>query len=78
VRPDLAPGCRERLSWEFLVWIWTYPTRRRGDILRRLAALDTQKRVAILRSSAVIDQFLARVPDTAALPAERDPLGRTR
>jgi adenylate kinase family enzyme len=66
VRPDLAPGCRERLSWEFLVWIWTYPTRRRGDILRRLAALDTQKRVAILRSSAEIDQFLASVPDAAA------------
>ena len=65
VRPDLAPGCRERLSWEFLVWIWTYPTRRRGDILRRLAALDTEKRVVILRSSAGIDQFLASVPDAA-------------
>src|SRR6266487_2335270 len=39
VRPELPPGCRERLSWEFLVWIWTYGSRRRGDVLRRLAAL---------------------------------------
>jgi adenylate kinase family enzyme len=66
VRPELPPGCRERLSWEFLAWIWTYPARRRSDILRRLAALDKRKRVAILRSSAAIDEFLATVPEAAA------------
>jgi hypothetical protein len=68
VRPELPPGCRERLSWEFLVWIWTYPSRRRGGILRLLAALDTRKRVAILRSAAAIDEFLATV-SVARLPA---------
>ncbi len=62
VRPELAPGCRERLSWEFIWWIWTYPSRRRGEVLKRLAALDQEKRVAILRSSAAIDAFLASVP----------------
>ena len=66
VRPELPPGCPERLSWEFLVWIWTYPSRRRGAILRRLAALDAGKRVVILRSSAAIEEFLATV---APLPA---------
>jgi len=64
-RPELHPGCRERLSWEFLVWIWTYPSRRRGDILRRLATLDRRKRVAILRSSAAIDEFLGTVPEAS-------------
>ena len=59
VRPDLPPGCRERLTWEFLAWIWTYRTRRRGDILKRLAALEKRKRVAIVRSSAAIAAFLA-------------------
>jgi adenylate kinase family enzyme len=68
-RPELPPGCRERLSWEFLAWIWTYPSRRRGDILRRLAALDARKRVVILRSSAAIDKFLATVPEAA--PTQR-------
>ena len=62
VRPELAPGCRERLTWEFIWWIWTYPSRRRGDVLKRLAAPDQEKRVAILRSSAAIDAFLASVP----------------
>ncbi len=62
VRPELPPGCRERLSWEFIWWIWTYRSRRRGDVLERLAVLDKEKRVAILRSSTAIDAFLASVP----------------
>lgn len=62
VRPELAPGCRERLSWEFLAWIWTYPSRQRNDILRRLRALEGRTRVANLHSSAAVDQFLATVP----------------
>jgi len=64
-RPELPPGCRERLSWEFLAWTWTYASRRRGDVLSRLAALDKRKRVAILRSSDAIDEFLATVPAAA-------------
>jgi adenylate kinase family enzyme len=65
-RPELSPGCPERLSWEFLTWIWTYPSRRRGDILKRLAGLDQLKRVVILRSSAEVEQFIVGVPDAAA------------
>src|SRR2546426_11630525 len=69
VRPELPPSCRERLSWAFLTWIWTYPSRRRGDVLRRLAVVAKRKRVVILRSSAAIDEFLATVPDAAARQA---------
>ena len=58
VRPELPPGCPERLSWEFLAWIWTYPSRRRGEILKRLAALDQGKRVVILSSGAAVEEFL--------------------
>ena len=25
IRPDMAPGCRERLDGAFLRWVWTYP-----------------------------------------------------
>jgi adenylate kinase family enzyme len=24
-RPDMAPGCPERIDWEFVKWIWEYP-----------------------------------------------------
>ena len=66
-RPELPPGCPERLSWAFLTWIWTFPSRRRGDILKRLAGLDQRKRVVILRSYAAVEEFLARIPDTAVI-----------
>lgn len=36
-RPDMAPGCAERLDWEFLRYIWNYNRDHRP---RHLAALD--------------------------------------
>jgi adenylate kinase family enzyme len=57
-RPDMAPGCPERLSWEFLTWIWEYPRRRRPGILRKLDALAGTKRVVILRSPRAVAAFL--------------------
>lgn len=63
-RPDVAPGCPERLSWEFLVWIWTYPERRRPAILARLRGL-TNKRVIILTSSREVDELLATLRPTS-------------
>ena len=61
VRAELAAGCPERLTWEFVKWIWTYPARRRADILRRLQALGPGKRVVVLRSMAGVERFLAGV-----------------
>ena len=60
VRPELAPGCPERIRWEFLTWIWTYPSRRGGRILQRLAALDGRKQVVILGTMHGIEDFMSR------------------
>ena len=57
-RAELPEGCPERLTWEFLKWIWTYPARRRDVILRRLDELKTHTRVYVLRSSKAMDRFL--------------------
>jgi hypothetical protein len=57
-RPDMAPGCPERLSWEFLTWIWEYPHRRRPGILRKLDTLASTKRVVVLRSPRAVAAFL--------------------
>jgi adenylate kinase family enzyme len=37
-RPDLPPGCPERLEWQFLRWVWDYERRSRGRVVRLLAA----------------------------------------
>ena len=58
-RPDAAPGCPERLTWEFVSWVWTYRSRRRSDILRRLDAVREQKQVMVLRSQREVQRFLA-------------------
>jgi adenylate kinase family enzyme len=59
-RPDVAPGCPERLTWEFVEWILTYPETRRPKILKRLRALP-EKRVVILSSRRQVKEFLARL-----------------
>jgi adenylate kinase family enzyme len=59
-RPDLAEGCPESLTWEFIWWIWTYPRRRRPGILRRLAELPKSTRVVVLRSKRAAQRYLLR------------------
>jgi adenylate kinase family enzyme len=57
-RPDMSPNCPERLTWEFITWVWTYPSRRRGEILRKLAALDGHQRTVVLASRRDVRRFL--------------------
>jgi adenylate kinase family enzyme len=57
-RPDMAPGCEERLTWEFIRWVWTYPARRRPSILRTLSAYAPGRRIVRLRSTRAVDGFL--------------------
>jgi adenylate kinase family enzyme len=57
-RPDMTPGCNEKLPLEFLWWIWTYSTRRRPAILQRLQRLRADQVAVVLRSDAEADRFL--------------------
>lgn len=60
-RPDVAPGCPEHLTWEFVWWVWTYRSRRRPGILRSLEAVRRDKQVLILTNGREVIEFLARV-----------------
>ena len=64
-RPDLADGCPETLTWEFVRWVWTYRTRRRPAVLERLARLPASVRTVILRSDDEVEAFLASIPDAS-------------
>jgi adenylate kinase family enzyme len=66
-RPDLAAGCPERITWEFISWVWTYPKRRRPALLRQLAALEASKRVVMVRNDRDIERLMAEM--AAALGA---------
>ena len=64
-RPDMAPGCPERLlSWSFLRflgWIWGYPATRRPRILEKLGEYSNGRRIVTLHNAGEADRFLDRV-----------------
>lgn len=64
-RPDLPEGCRERVTWEFIRWVWAYRANVRPRILRQLDAVDGDKRVIILRDEAALERFVATLERSA-------------
>lgn len=57
-RPDMAPGCPEQLSLEFMLWIWDYPSKSRPKVLRLLDECDTNTTIIRLRTPNEIERFL--------------------
>ncbi len=59
-RPDIAPGCPEQLSWEFIAWVWSYRKTRRPKILERLREVR-HARAVVLSSRGEVERFLDNV-----------------
>jgi adenylate kinase family enzyme len=57
-RPDVAEGCEERLTLEFVRWVWGYPRKRRPGVLKRLGELRGGQKVFVLRSPREAQRFL--------------------
>jgi adenylate kinase family enzyme len=60
-RPELAPGCYEKIDLDFLKWIWHYPRDVRPRVLAMLAA-QPDVELIVLRGRAVVDAFLKGLP----------------
>ena len=60
-RPDMAPGCPEKLDGEFIRWIWKFPGKDRPWILAKIQQHSRGKTVAHLRGTAEAGRFLAGV-----------------
>jgi adenylate kinase family enzyme len=73
-RPDMGLGCREKLDWKFVQWIWRYPKDRRSGILQALTRQAVQKQVVILRNPAEVKRFLATLQNNSQ---KRDDLAVT-
>lgn len=59
-RPDMAPGCPERVDLEFALWVWRYPRRTRPKVLELLAQ-HPGRTIVHLRSRAETEAFLAQL-----------------
>ncbi len=53
-----APGCPERLSLEFLQWIWRYPNQGRVRMEQAIAEHGAHATVVRLRSDAEVHAFI--------------------
>ena len=65
-RPDMAPGCPERLRGEFVAYCWTYRRVSLPKLRRRLAEAGAEP--VVLRRRSDIDTFVADWPDSARRP----------
>ncbi len=66
-RPDMTAGCSERLTWQFVRWIWDYPRAKRPGILAQLrVARASGKNVLRLRSRKAVDRYLGVLAEQAA------------
>lgn len=60
-RPDMGEGCKEKLDWGFLKYIYTTYKSRKRNMKERLYALQTQehiKDIIILKSKHEIESYL--------------------
>jgi adenylate kinase family enzyme len=60
-RPDLPPGCPEKIDLPFLRWIWQYPRTRRPLIRKKLKRASGEKRVIVLSNPRDVRRFLREV-----------------
>jgi adenylate kinase family enzyme len=60
-RPDMASDCPERLNWEFLKYVWSYPINRRPGIIKKLSQVTPNLQVIILRNPTEVREFLQNI-----------------
>ena len=60
-RPDMAPGCDEKVDWEFFMWVWNFPRRSKPKKERILNRYADEKTIIRLRSNSEIEEFLEYV-----------------
>lgn len=57
-RPDMAPGCRERIDWEFLRYIWSWEEKFAPKVLAGLSEHGPAVPVFQLKSRSEMRQLL--------------------
>lgn len=59
-RPDMAPQCPEHLNWEFLWFVWCFPSQNRPKIVQALAVCRSDQTIITCRTPRAVRRFLAQ------------------
>jgi adenylate kinase family enzyme len=65
VRPEMAPGCPERIDIEFLRYVWTYRRLRRSKLLHYFEGLRPDQNLISFTNRAQAESYLATVAPAA-------------
>jgi len=57
-RPDMGPGCPEKVDWDFFEFIWNFPVVSRPKILRRASAAGAEHKLVVLKSPADVERIV--------------------
>ncbi|MEW5922697.1 MAG: hypothetical protein AB1746_01780 [Candidatus Zixiibacteriota bacterium] len=57
VRPDMAPGCTERIDFEFYKWIWNFRKDSRPHIFKMLEQYAAGKKITTFRKQSEVALF---------------------
>ena len=57
-RPDMAAGCHEKFDWEFIKWVWGYPSRSKPKVEAFINRFQ-DKKIIRLKSKKDMENFLA-------------------
>jgi adenylate kinase family enzyme len=60
-RVDMAPECPEKLNWEFIKWILTFPSNGRKAMMERINKYCTDKNVYILKNPLEVKKFVEEI-----------------
>lgn len=58
VREDLAPGCPEKVDWEFFRYIWSFPFKERPRVITMLAEHGRHLTPVVVRRDRDAARFL--------------------
>jgi adenylate kinase family enzyme len=68
VRPEMAPGCPEKIDLEFFRYVWTYRRRQRPKLLRYFEGLRPDQALICFTNRAQADRYLTDIaPMTRAV-----------
>ncbi|MCP3030779.1 topology modulation protein [Halobacillus sp. A1] len=59
-REDMAPGCSERMSLEFIKYVWNYPTKKRSHVMSSALEQANHAQIVILPSKKSVKKFLCQ------------------
>jgi len=74
VRPDMAPGCPEKVDLEFLRFVWDYPKRSRLRVLRKLNEFGEKHAFVHLQRPSAVGGVLAVLASSRAVPEGAGPI----